>query len=509
MKQTEPLPPLKLLLLFICLSLSTFMMVLDYSIANISIPYIAGDLSTSVDEGTYVITSFAVGNAIGLAMTGWLTKRVGEVRLIVFSILLFALWSWICGASINLNMLVVSRFVQGLVGGPIVPLSQSLLIKNGTARTRSRDLAFWSMIIITAPVLGPISGGYISDWYHWPWIFYINIPVGLFAALIIYLILKKRDSEIEKIPGDIPGILLLAIGVGCLQIFLDKGQQWDWIRSPRICALIIGTIVAFTYLFIRELWEDRPLLNLRLFRIPSFFISIMCLIVSYAIYFGTIVLVPLWLQESMGYNAEWAGIAVSALGIGAVFLSPLVPKIIGRFGNLWTLIGSLAIFGLSCFYTAFFTTAVDVIHVSWSRFLFGCGFVFYINPLIAMSVQEVPPSELPNATGIFHFVRALVGGIGTSLFTTLLQRRTIYHHERIGSSLTFANPFTPQIKDPASLAELNQLLDQESALLAINDAFYLMAWCFAGLIVLLIGWRFWRRNRSIATIQPDVPFLGE
>ena len=493
---TTDLTSLQQKLLFICLSLATFMMVLDYSIANVSIPYISGNLGASVDEGTYVITSFAVGNAIGLAMTGWLTKRVGEIRLYVLSICLFTLLSWFCGASVNLMMLVVSRCIQGFVAGPIIPLSQSLLISTGTPTSRTRDLAIWTTIVVTAPVVGPVLGGYLSDWYSWTWIFYINIPVGVFCAVVIWSLMRRFETPIKKVASDVSGMIFLALGVLCLQVLLDKGQQWDWLNSSAIWILGIGTVVSFTLLIIRELWHETPLLDLRLFALPSFSVSIICLAVSYAIYFGTVVLIPLWLQQYMGYNAVWAGIAVCSIGIGPVLFSLITPSVIKKIGNLRTLMIGFALFGAASFYAAQFTTQVDLMHIAFSRFIFGFAIVSYLNPLIGMSMQDITSENLPSAAGIFHFVRAMVGGIGTSVFTTLWERRTIFHHERVGSALTRFNPTTPQATDDPSLALLNQATDQQAALLAINDTFFFMGWLFVGLIVLLGTWFFLDKKRK-------------
>jgi DHA2 family multidrug resistance protein len=484
----KELTPFHRWMIFIALGLATFMIVLDYSIANVSIPYIAGALAVSNEQGTYVITSFAVGNAIGLAMTGWLTKRVGAVKLITLSILLFTLFSWTCGMSPTLLILTISRFIQGLVAGPVIPLSQSLILTQGSQKSQSRDLSIWSTIVIAAPVLGPILGGYISDWYVWSWIFYINIPVGIFCAAVIWPILKGNETPTSSVPGDLPAIIWLVIGVSCLQVFLDKGQQWDWFNSGMIWFLICGTIIGFTYLIIREIGHRTPLIDLTLFRSPSFTLSIICLLVSYAIYFGTIVLVPLWLQEYMGYTAEWAGFAVCTLGIGPVFLGLLTPKIAAKIGYEWTFLISLVIFCISCFLNAFFTTDVDLFYIALLRFFFGLGFMAYISPLLSISIRDIPQEKLPSATGIFHFVRAMFGGVGTSVFTTLWLRRTIFHHERVGSALTRFNPMTPSSYDPASLEQLNASLDKQAALLALNDAFYLMGWIFVGLIVLLVVW---------------------
>ncbi|MBS0625272.1 MAG: DHA2 family efflux MFS transporter permease subunit [Verrucomicrobia bacterium] len=495
-----PLSTGQKVLLFIAIALATFMMVLDYSIANIAIPYIAGDLAVSTDEGTYVITSFAVGNAIGLIMTGWLTKRVGQIKLIVIATLLFTVFSLTCGLSPSLSFLVINRFIQGLVSGPMVPLSQSLLISFGTIESRARDLAFWSTIVVTAPVVGPILGGYISDYYSWSWIFYINIPVGLFCAAVFWFMIRDRESPTNDEPADYGGILLLAGGVTCLQIFLDKGQTWDWWNSDIIRCLAVGTVVCFTYLMIQEKWYAKPLIDLRLFKIPSFTLSIVCLLFSYGIYFGTVVLVPLWLQEYMGYTPEKAGLAVAALGIAPIFLTLFTPTVIKKLGNVLTLLLGFSLFCVGCFYSAFFTTEVDLNHIALARFIFGFGIVYYVPPLFGISVQDVPTAELPSATGIFHFCRAMVGAIGTSIFTTLWIRRTYFHHERIGESLTRFNPFTPQAQDPKSLALLNRLLDKEAAMMAINEAFYIMGWTFVGLVLLLAFWYFRTRNQPPAPV---------
>lgn len=487
--------------MFACISLVTFLIVLDYSIANVSIPYIAGDLAASTDQGIYVITAFAIGSSIGLAMTGFLTKRIGEIRLITAAVALFTLFSLICGLSSSLEMLVIARFIQGLVSGPLIPLSQSLLVKYGTLESRARDLAIWSMIVVTAPVIGPILGGYISDWYSWQWIFYINIPVGIFCSIVIWRLLGKRESPIEKVPIDVPGIIFLSIGVSTLQVFLDKGQQWDWWRSNSICCLITISILSFICLLIRELYHKTPLLDVQLFKIPSFTLSIFCLMISYAMYFGSVVIVPLWLQEYMDYNAEWAGLAVCTLGVAPVLFSLVTPVLIQKLGTIGTLMISFFFFAVGCFYSAFFTTQVDFWHIAFGRFIFGCGFICYIAPLLTLNIQDIPSANLTGATGIFHFLRAVMGAVGTSVFSTIWERRTIFHHLRIGENLTLFNPQVPEPLTPASLEVLNRSLDVQAAMLAINDTFLLMGGLFIGLIAILAIWKLSNRNSDKPSVS--------
>lgn len=490
----KPLTGFPLLLLVIGLSIATFMIVLDYSIANVSIPYISGDLGVSVDQGTYVITSFAVGNAIALPVTGWLTKQVGGVKLIVLSLLLFTLFSWFCGAARDFQTLVVCRFIQGLVAGPLIPLSQSLIVSNNPPEKKNSALAFWSMIVITAPIVGPMLGGWISFDYTWPWIFYINVPICLASVVIIWTLLRKKETPIEKLPLDWVGLILLAVGVTCLQILLDKGQQFDWWNSYIIRTLGAGALVCLSLLIVWDWNHHKPLLELRLFKIRSFALSVILIGVSYAIYFGSVVLIPLWLQTNMGYNSIWAGLAVAPIGLAPLLFTTLTGKMITKIGVLIPLAICFVLFSVSSFYTAYFDTDVDFFHVGFSRFLLGCGILFYITPLFALSIEEIPNEKLPSATGIFHFVRAMVGGTGTSIFTTIWYRRTIYHHHTIGENIT---PYTPNIEQfltplrhlgiegDKALAIFNTALDNQAAMLALNDCFFVMGWVYLVLVFIL------------------------
>lgn len=492
--QIKPLSGWLLFLVTAALSTATFMFVLDYSIANVSIPYISGDMAVAVDQGTYVITSFAVGNAIALPITGWLTKRVGGVKLICLSLLFFTFFSWTCGAAPNFEFLIISRFLQGLASGPMIPLSQTLLIMSNPPERKNSALAMWSTIVVTAPIAGPILGGWISYDYYWPWIFYINIPVGILSFITIWLILKNRETPREKAPVDWVGLILLAIGVTCLQFLLDKGEQYDWLRSNLIMTCAVTSFVSFTLLLVWSLTNHQPLIELKLFKIRSYALSVFYIGVMYSIYFGSVVLIPLWLQTSMNYTSIWAGIAVAPIGIAPFLFGPFMGKAISRFGTQILLGVCFILFALSCFYTAYTDTNIDIWHIGFSRFLLGCALVFFITPLFALSLQDVPENKLASATGIFHFVRAMAGGIGTSIFTTMWIRRSAFHHERVGESLTAYSEQTKNyliqlgdlgLKGEKGLAELNVALTQQADVLSINDCFFLMGWIFLFLLFAL------------------------
>ncbi len=504
---SEPLKGYKRIFSLTGLALATFLIVLDYTIANVSIPYIAGDLSVSAQQGTYVITSFAVGNAIVLPVSGWLTNRIGSVRLLLISILLFVLFSWLCGSAPNYSVLVVARFFQGFVAGPLIPLSQSLLVATNPPEKKTAVIAFWSAIVVAAPVIGPLLGGWLSFDYNWSWIFYINIPFGLLSAFLIWYTLKGFPSKITKTPIDYIGFFLLAIAVTCLQIMLDLGEQYDWLRSHYILTLCILSGLGFCYLIVWEYLHPKPLIDLSLFKIHSYAVSVAFMGLMYAMYFGSVVLIPLWLQLYMGYNAIWAGIAVAPIGIAPLLFSAFSGKIVNRYGTLRPLAFCFILFALACFYTGYFTTDVDIEHIAFSRFLLGCGLVFFITPLFALSLQDVETERLTQATGIFHFVRAMSGGIGTAVFTTLWIRRTAYHHERIGSQITPGSETTDLffktlqkagITGKKALAVTNELLDQQASMLALNDCSYLMGGLFLLMILLLpLG----RKGKSVSSPQ--------
>ncbi len=487
----------RLILLNIALGLGTFIQVLDISIANVSIPYIAGNLSVSNNQGTWVITSFAASNAIVLPLTGWLSNYFGSVRLFVRSILLFALTSFLCGLAPNFTILVALRTIQGAVAGSLIPLSLSLIINHNPSEQRGVALGFWGMIVVVAPILGPIIGGYLTDVYSWPWIFYINVPIGLFSASVTWLILKDRESKIIRNPIDWIGLALLSFGVACLQIMLDKGKDLNWVESNVINSLFICSIISLIYFGVWNHYQKYSIIDFSFFRNWNFALGTFCATLGYMVYFGSTVTIPLWLQTEQGYTAYWAGIAVAPIGFAPLVLSPLVGKYMYRIDMRWLPVCSFFIFSFTFFYQSYFTTQVDLFTIMFTRFMQGFAVSLFFLPLVQLSLGEVPRGRYASASGLFNFIRILVGsGFGTSLAIEFWTRFKIFHHQRLGEliipSRSVINEFYqrldhyhPAFTQEVSTRLLDQLIEQQAYMLATNDLLRLGSWLFLGMIPLL------------------------
>jgi DHA2 family multidrug resistance protein len=486
----------KLLLLNFALGLGTFIQVLDSSIANVAVPYIAGNLSVSADQGTWVITSFAASNAIVLPLTGWLSGYFGRIRLFVWSVLLFALTSFCCGFSHSLTTLIFFRILQGAVAGSLIPLSQSILIASNPPDKQGTALGFWGMIVIVAPILGPIVGGYLTEVYSWPWIFYINVPIGLFSAVVTWAMLKDQESEIVRLPIDWKGLFLLSVGVACLQIMLDKGKDLDWFESNVIISLTIAAAISLTYFIIWTSFQKHPIVDFSFFRSRNFTIGTIAITIGYLLYFTSAVTVPLWLQTEQNYTSYWAGVAVAPVGLVSVLFSMFIGKYMGLFDLRKIAALSFFLFALGFFYQAQFTTQVDLRTVMLARFFQGFGIAIFFLPIVQLSFSEVPMSRMPSATGLFHFIRILVGsGFGTSLAIQLWTHLEIFHHARLAdainaknyiltqvySALESYNNFSPQVVNRV----LDRQVEQQAYMLATNDLAWLAGWLFILMIPMI------------------------
>ena len=491
----KPLQGGALAMLTLVLSLATFMLVLDSTIANVAIPTIAGDLGASSSQGTWVITSFGVANAISIPITGWLAKRFGEVRLFLIATLLFVLASWLCGIANSLEMLIVFRVLQGAVAGPIIPLSQSLLLNNYPPEKRGMALAFWSMTIVVAPICGPILGGWISDNIHWGWIFFINVPIGLAVVLISWKILEGRESRISHQPVNTIGLILLALGVGALQLMLDQGRELDWFNSTEIVVLTIIAAVGLIALIIWELTDDNPVVDVSLFKSRNFTVGCVSTSLAFLVYSGTVVLIPLLLQQVYNYTATWAGLAAAPVGLLPILLAP----IIGKFGNkidmriLITV--SFMVYALTFYWRAVtFEPEMTFMDVALPQFVQGLAVACFFMPLTTITLSGLPPEKMASASSLFNFLRTLAGSIGTSLTTFIWYNREAVHHTQLTEVINPYNPISQQffqtmgsfgLSEEQTASYLAKQITAQGFIIGANEIFLVSAITFISLVVLI------------------------
>lgn len=491
----KPLQGGALAMLTLVLSLATFMLVLDSTIANVAIPTIAGDLGASSSQGTWVITSFGVANAISIPITGWLAKRFGEVRLFLIATLLFVLASWLCGIANSLEMLIVFRVLQGAVAGPIIPLSQSLLLNNYPPEKRGMALAFWSMTIVVAPICGPILGGWISDNIHWGWIFFINVPIGLAVVLISWKILEGRESRISHQPVNTVGLILLALGVGALQLMLDQGRELDWFNSTEIVVLTIIAAVGLIALIIWELTDDNPVVDVSLFKSRNFTVGCVSTSLAFLVYSGTVVLIPLLLQQVYNYTATWAGLAAAPVGLLPILLAP----IIGKFGNkidmriLITV--SFMVYALTFYWRAVtFEPEMTFMDVALPQFVQGLAVACFFMPLTTITLSGLPPEKMASASSLFNFLRTLASSIGTSLTTFIWYNREAVHHTQLTEVINPYNPISQQffqtmgsfgLSEEQTASYIARQITAQGFIIGANEIFLVSAITFISLVVLI------------------------
>ncbi|HRD56110.1 MAG TPA: DHA2 family efflux MFS transporter permease subunit [Parachlamydiaceae bacterium] len=488
-KSLEPLP---LLILTLALGMGTFIQILDTSIANVSIPYIAGDLGVSPNEGTWVITSFAVSNAIVLPLTGLLASRYTDVKVFIWSTFLFSLASWACGLAWSLPSLIIFRIIQGATGGTLIPLSQSLLLKNYPPDKKGLALGFWSTVVIVAPILGPILGGWITDNYGWRWIFYINIPIGFLSTYLTYALIGGHKQLTEKKPLDLIGLILLIAAVGSLQVMLDKGDQWDWFSSPFILKLAFVSFVGFYFFIPWNYLSKNPVVDFSCFCYRNFTIATILSAIGYLLFFGSVVLMPLWLQTEMGYTAFWAGVAIAPIGIIPLFLSVPIGKYIQDLGAREFLTISFFIFGITFYWFSGFMTDISLYKIMLPRFVQGLAVACFFVPLVTIALSPIPTEKLSSASGVFNFIRLIAGGgIGTSLFVSYWNRWHQYYHARLTEVATIYNPATHEyleslkvlgITGDQALKMIDSQVNNQAFILALNDVFYFASMAFFVLI---------------------------
>lgn len=478
-----PLAGFSLALVAMALALGTFMQVLDGTIANVSLPTIAGSLGVSADNGTWVITSFAVANGVTVPLTGWFMQRFGVVKTFTVSVFAFSIASFLCGIAWDLPSLIVFRILQGGVSGPMIPGSQALLIAIFPPHKRGTALSIWSMTTLSAPVLGPVLGGYISDNYHWSWIFLINVPVGFLAGFVSWQFLKSRETPTRHVRIDTVGLGLLAFWVFSLQTMLDLGKDRDWFNNTAICVLAACAVIGFVAWIIWELTDGQPAVDLTLFKKRNFALGTLALCLGYAVLFANNLLLPLWLQEQMGYTATWAGLVAAPSGIVAVLATPIVSRI--KIDVRWIASFSFVCYAGSFFLRSRYTPDASFWTLTAPLLLQGVAMAAFFVPLITILLDGIPPERLPSASGISNFARITAGGFAASLTTTYWDRREALHQARLTEAGSDWSPTYRQALDQlqqlgASPGQavgtvMRQIVNQ-AYLLSSLELFWLCGW---------------------------------
>ena len=479
----------------------TLIEILDTSIANVALGHIQGSLSAGQDEATWVLTSYLVSNAVVIPISGWLARVMGRKNYLMASVIVFTLASMLCGMATSLGMLIVFRVLQGVGGGGLQPISQAILLETFPPRQRGMAMSIFGMGAVLAPILGPLLGGYITDNYSWRWIFYINVPIGALALVMIWTYIFDPDYLERRVAGekvDVTGLALLTVGLACLQIVLDKGQQEDWFGSDFITLLAIVAGVGLAAFVAWEFRQKTPIVDLRIFKDRSFATGTVVMFLGYFAFFGSIVTLPLFLQNLMGYTAFLAGIVLGPGGLLMLIFLPVAGKLSQKVDARFLLLTGLIISAGSLFYMSGFTLGIDLGTAILGRNIQAVGVAFFFVPLNYLSMAYVPREGMTNASALFNLLRNLGGSCGVAFITTLLARRAQFHQTRLAESLS---PFDPayvqalaQLKghlqyqlgafadttQAASAYIYGQLIRQATAM-AFFDVFHFQAMLFVGL----------------------------
>jgi DHA2 family multidrug resistance protein len=484
------------------LAAANFIAVLNMTIANVAVPNIAGALGAATSQGTWVITSYAVGEAITVPLTGWLAARFGSVRVFVGSMLLFGLFSIVCGLSNSLGLLVVARVFQGLSGGPLMPLSQTLLMRIFPKEKQAAAIGLWSMTTLVAPVAGPILGGYLCDEFSWSWVFLLNAPIAIGFGWYAWKLLKRYQEAPRRSAIDRVGLVLLIVWVAALQLMLDEGKNLDWFASTQIVVLGVVAVVGFAAFLIWELHEPNPIVDLRVFRHRGFSVSVATISLAFAAFFGVSVLTPLWLQSFMGYTATDAGFATAWSGVTALFVAPLVAQMSTRRDPRMLVFIGVVWMGLITLWRTIANTDMGFWDVAFPLMVMGFGLPFFFIPTTGLALGSVEEREMDSAAGLMNFLRTLSGAFATSLVTTAWSDQTTRNHaelaglaDRDGSvrAMMGAGGMTPDAANQA----LDYLVTSQSVMLSTNQIMTVV-----GVMFLVAATLIWLAPRPARTVEP-------
>jgi len=476
---------MRFLILTVGICLGVFMQVLDSSIANVALPHIAGNLGVSVSESTWIITSFAAAQAIVLSLTGWLAMRFDEHLIFAWATALFGVASLMCGISPSLGTLTLSRVTQGAVSGVLIPLSQSLLLQLWPEKRRSTALGIWIMIALIGPVLGPLAGGYITDYYSWRWIFLVNIPIAFFCAISIFALWNTPGEPKKQLKLDWLGLSLLITFVATLQICLDRGQEWDWWHNNTLRALGIISVIALTYLLLWLRQAPNPIIDLKILQTKTIITGTLFGVVGTFIFFAPLTIFPIWLQQQLGYTPFAAGKILATTGLLTIVLTPLAAWMTRRWGALPVIGLGFFITGIVFQWGSHFTAQTSSTIFILNRLASGAGIAFLFIPSVELVLTGLQGPRVAAVSGFFSFSRYLLGlSCGTALMVTLYDRRGIYHRERIveqlvptrGAVADAINVMGDVVSDPETQWALLERGSQvQAGTLAINDIFMICA----------------------------------
>ncbi|PYV13870.1 MAG: EmrB/QacA family drug resistance transporter [Acidobacteria bacterium] len=499
----------------VAVMLSTFMEVLDTTVVNVSLQHIAGSLSATVDEATWALTSYLVANAIVLPLTGWLSNFFGRKRLLMMAVTGFTIASFFCGLSWNLPALVFFRILQGACGGCLQPISQAVLLESFRPEDRGKAMGFWGLGIVVAPMLGPVLGGWLTDSYTWRWVFYINIPVGVASIIMTKLFLfdppyiRRSTSKV-----DYWGIGMLAVGVGALQVVLDRGQEADWFGAHWITALTIISVVGFALFFVQELTTAHPVVRLQVFRERTYATGVFLMTVLGFVLYGSLVILPILLQTLLGYPALQAGIAMAPRGVGSFIAMPLVGIIMSKFDPRKLLGFGILVAALTLFQLSWLNLSAGYWDIFWPQIVQGVSLGFLFVPLTTTTMDPIPKEEMGNATSIFNLMRNIGGSMGIAGATTLIDRRMQAYTNILGADV---NPYRPEVLErlrqmqgafqaggadaytsgQKALAATFGGLERQASMLSFNEAFRTLGFLFVLIVPLVL---LLRRPRTSASI---------
>jgi DHA2 family multidrug resistance protein len=491
-------------LITITVMLPAIMEIIDTSVANVALPHMQGSLNAGTDEVTWVLTSYLVSNAVVLPMTGWLARVFGRKRFLITCIILFTLSSFLCGAAPNLATLILFRVLQGAAGGALIPTSQAILMETFPPQQRGMAMAIFGVGAMFGPIIGPALGGWITDNLSWRWIFYINIPVGVIAvSMAAYFIHDPAYLKRGKIPIDYWGLAFLTIGLGALQVVLDKGQQEDWFNSSYIVAFSLLSVVALLFLLYVELKHEHPIVNLRLFKNVSFSAgNLIMFVVGFCLY-SSIMLIPLFLQTLMGYSATMAGMVLAPGGIATLITMPFVGAALQKYDGRKVVFCGLLIGAWSMYIMRGFTLEASYWDFVWPRVVLGFGLAMIFVPLTTVTLSTISREEMGNATGMFNLLRNVGGSVGIAIASTLLARDAQFYQSQLAAHATIFNPafqrtyaaakqaalgrgLSSTVADQTALAMIYGTVRRQAGMLSYNHIFWVVGLAFLAIIPLLL-----------------------